>query len=740
MPCWRALGVVSSLALLLAGCGGGSGSGVVSTPVPTPSPTPTPTPAPTPNPSINYDTAEYRRSNGAVAAQALAAYQAGATGAGVLVAVIDSGVATNSIEFAGRISPLSRDVAGNRSVDDEDGHGTEVAGILLAARNSAGIHGVAFDATLLALRTDRPGSCAETTGCSFSSTDIAAGIDVAAAARARVINISLGGGSAPFSVRSAAARASANGAVIVLSAGNEGNPEVDGFATGIHAAAPGSVIVAGAIDEARVIASFSNRAGIAANYFLTALGNRVRSFDHTGTSFLYSGTSEAAPIISGAAALLAQAYPGLSPAQIVDILLRTADDLGDVGTDAIYGRGALNITRAFAPIGALSIAKVADPIDSGSTGVLGSPLGDAPQLGMAVSQLPVLDQYDREYTIDLGSRLRAQAPGRLATALLGADIISGGSRYGTAEVSMSVRGVDGPHWRGDVATGVDPRLQPQAAILGGQMRVPLAPGRVAVFGYGQSAAALLDSAGDGAPRAMPLVAGRTGEGSLAMASHGGAALVQRWGAWTIGTAFAAQSIFQAGGAVGRQPLRASRALVQADRWLGPVRVGMGAELLLEEGSVLGSQLPAVFGLAGSSTTSALARFALPLGQWTVMGDARIGLTRADLSGRGLIITDPRLVSTAASFSVARDSLFADSDQLRLTLAQPLRAAGEMTLATDAAPVRLGPSGRETAFEMDYLRPFGSGSLSLAAFWRQQPGNIAASPADAGVAARLHWRF
>jgi hypothetical protein len=180
--------------------------------------------------------------------------------------------------------------------------------------------------------------------------------------------------------------------------------------------------------------------------------------------------------------------------------------------------------------------------------------------------------------------------------------------------------------------------------------------------------------------------------------------------------------------------------VQADRWLGPLRIGMGAELLVEDGSVLGSQLPAVFGLAGASTTSALARFALPLGQWTLMGDARIGLTRADLSGRGLIITDPRLVSTAASFSVARDSLFTDSDQLRLTMAQPLRAAGEVTLATDAAPVRLGPSGRETAFEMDYLRPFGPGSLSLAAFWRQQPGNIASSPADAGVAARLHWRF
>jgi hypothetical protein len=275
------------------------------------------------------------------------------------------------------------------------------------------------------------------------------------------------------------------------------------------------------------------------------------------------------------------------------------------------------------------------------------------------------------------------------------------------------------------------------AFLGGQVRVPLAHGRVAVFGYGQSAAALLDSAGAGGQGATLLVTGRAGETGLAMASQGGAGLVQQIGGWTFGTAFAAQSLDQP--SAGRHPLRASQALVRADGWLGPLRVGLGAELLVEGGSVLGSQLPTVFGIAGASTTSAVARFALPMGAWTLMGDARIGLTRADLTGRGLIVSDPHLVSTAASFSVARDSVVSDSDQLRLTIAQPLRATGELMLATDAAPIRLGPSGRETAVEMDYLRSVGAGSLALAAFWRQQPGHIATSPADAGVAARLHWR-
>ena len=665
----------------------------------------------------------------------------------MLVAVIDSGVASTSTEFAGRISPLSRDLLGSRTIDDEDGHGTEVSGILLAARDGTGIHGVAFNAILLALRADRPGSCAETAGCSFDSTVIAAGFDAAASARARVVNVSLGGGSAPFSVRNAAARASAAGAVIVLSAGNDAKDEVDSFASAIRSATPGTVIVAGALDDNRAMATFSNRAGAAADYFLTTLGNRVRSFDETGAAFLYSGTSEAAPIISGAAALLAQAYPALSPAQIVDILLRTADDLGDVGTDPIFGRGALNIARAFAPIGTLSVAKVAVPLDSSAAGMLGSPVGDAAQLGMAISKLPVRDSYDRAYSIDLGASLRRQAPGRLAAALLGADMASGGGRYGMADVSVAVRGIDGPNWRGDIATGVAPRDRPPAAFLGGLVAVPLAQGRVAVVGYGQSAAALLDGASGTASLAAPLVATRAGDTGLNMQSHGGAALVQRWGAWTIGTAFAAQSQapLQAVRRAGTSPLRASRALVRADRWLGRLRLGVGAELLVEDGTLLGSQLPPVFGVTGGSTASALARFELPLGLWKLMGDARIGVTRAallgqGLSGQGLLQGHPQLVSTAASFGVARDSLFDTADRISLTMAQPLRASGMVTLATDAAQVRLGPSGRELAVEMDYVRPIGTGSLGLAAFWRHQPGNIAASPADAGLAARVRWRF
>ena len=108
------IGTVLGGGAMLAACGGGGG-GVQSIPTPpaaaTQTPTPTPAPTPTPTPAPNYDTAGYRATAGAVAMNALAAYQKGATGKDVPVGILDSGIDTQSPLFAGRISarigPLS---------------------------------------------------------------------------------------------------------------------------------------------------------------------------------------------------------------------------------------------------------------------------------------------------------------------------------------------------------------------------------------------------------------------------------------------------------------------------------------------------------------------------------------------------------------------------------------------------------------------------------------------------------
>jgi len=154
--------------IVLGGCAGGGGMGggtptPTPAPAPTPSPTPTPTPTPTPAPSptptptpSSYDTAEYRATVGAVSANALAAYDKGATGLGIKVGIVDSGIDLQSQEFGTRIDPASADVAGGSTIDDEGGHGTAVAFTLAGRRNDAGTHGISFDSTLVIARADTP--------------------------------------------------------------------------------------------------------------------------------------------------------------------------------------------------------------------------------------------------------------------------------------------------------------------------------------------------------------------------------------------------------------------------------------------------------------------------------------------------------------------------------------------------------------------------------------------------------
>ncbi len=756
---------------LLAGCGGGGGpqTNPAPQPGPTPSPSPAPTPTPTPAPAPNFDTTEYRRSNGAVAAQALAAYQAGATGANVIAAVIDSGVDGTNIEFAGRISPQSRDLTGNRGVGDDDGHGTEVSGILLAAKNDSGIQGVAFNTTLLSLRADTPGSCTGTDGCSFSTSAIAAGFDAATNARARVINLSLGGSPSTPTLDTAIARATGTGIVVVISAGNDAMAEVDPLARAtLAAAAPGTVIVAGAVDANRVIADFSNRAGAAASSYLVTLGVGVRSFDNKGAAFLYSGTSEAAPVISGSVALLASAFPNLTGPQIVDLLLRTADDLGAPGTDPIYGQGALNLARAFAPVGTLSVGKVADPLALAGAGTLGTAFGDGGAGTTALGAVAVHDQYDRAYVVDIAATLRRESAGRLAAALIGGDVGTSGGQVGGVSVGFSAVGTGALGWRGDRLTGAERAgfgsgsgVGPNGAvarIVSGQAVVPLSAGRRAAFGFGQPLSMLLDAAGGGAAAVTsigwaPLVTGRLDGSSLASRDVAGAAMAQRFGGWTASLAVGARRLGDAGlaGPIG-DPARGSgvagnagstRAVLRLERDIGALHLAADGEMLVERGALLGSRLAPVFGARGATTGSAALRLTLPLGRWTMAGVAQIGVTRADLTGNGLIRSAHGITATAASLTLARAELFAAGDGFSMTVAQPLRAAGLLELETGGAATslsRLGPSGREVAFEAQYARPVAGGLLGLGLFWRHQPGHIADAAADSGGAVRYRIGF
>src|SRR5690606_35826293 len=130
---------------------------------------------------------------------AASAWNSGWTGSGVTIAVIDTGIDVDSPEFAGRIHSASRDMfsaASSRGYDATDDHGTNVAMIAAAARDGLGILGIAWNATVMALRADTPGSCVsdgqtvEEMDCSFDDNAILRAVDHAMVNGAKVINLS----------------------------------------------------------------------------------------------------------------------------------------------------------------------------------------------------------------------------------------------------------------------------------------------------------------------------------------------------------------------------------------------------------------------------------------------------------------------------------------------------------------------------------------------------------------------
>jgi hypothetical protein len=162
----------------------------------------------------------------------------------------------------------------------------------------------------------------------------------------------------------------------------------------------------------------------------------------------WSGTSFATPVISGAVALLADAFPNLKGSQIIDILFDTADDLGSVGDDSTFGQGRLNIARAFQPIGTTTLAGTQVVVGDSTGGDLPPAAGDGggscPEGSVCTSGSKlgavILDGYSRAYAIDLARSLRgAIADKPLHRALDGGNTVrSSAVSAGPFSVAMTV--------------------------------------------------------------------------------------------------------------------------------------------------------------------------------------------------------------------------------------------------------------------------------------------------------------
>ncbi|AGT31851.1 peptidase S8 [Geobacillus genomosp. 3] len=249
----------------------------------------------------------------------------------VPVAIIDSGVDLTHPDLVRRLGPGYNVLADDRPPDDENGHGTHVAGIVASQPNNGeGVAGITWFNPIMAvkvLNADGYGT----------SIDVAKGIRWAVDRGAKVINLSLGNYQ-PSSVLEEAIRyADAHDVVLVAASGNDSTSQPS-----FPAAYP-EVISVGAVDPDLSYALYSNYGDYVD---VVAPGTNIASTFAGHQYAALSGTSMAAPHVTALAALIRSVNPRLSNDEVRDIILRSADDLGERGKDPYYGSGLINVYRA----------------------------------------------------------------------------------------------------------------------------------------------------------------------------------------------------------------------------------------------------------------------------------------------------------------------------------------------------------------------------------------------------------
>ena len=254
------------------------------------------------------------------------------TGSSVIVAVLDTGVATHD-DLSPQVLPGYDFIDNDTTPTDLNGHGTHVAGTIAATSgNNLGVAGVAPSAKILPVRVlDASGS--------GSLTGVANGIIYAADNGAKIINLSLGGTSTTASLEAAVAYAVSKDVLVVAAAGNEGVNSLPSY----PAAYP-QVLAVASVDKSLAISSFSSRGSYVD---VAAPGGSITSTYLNNSYATLSGTSMASPHAAAAAALLRSAFPNASAASIKAALENSANDIAPAGPDTSSGRGLIQVDAAF---------------------------------------------------------------------------------------------------------------------------------------------------------------------------------------------------------------------------------------------------------------------------------------------------------------------------------------------------------------------------------------------------------
>ena len=367
----------------------------------------------------------------------------GWTGKGSTIAILDSGIDLDHSEFDTGKIVYTKDFTGT-GIQDNLGHGTHVAGIAAGEMDGTGIMGIAPDADLAIVKI--------TDGWSVSMRNAKQGmkalnesdIDVT------VFNLSANTNYHPDYVASITNQGDGiftsnhsvygganyynlekpqgftnkligNDAVLVISAGNQSNDYVQNpatFATATDAdgnlLGDGRILIAGmwnykteTVDGGKAghickdYTTQCNDAYRTSDFYILAPGAGITSADMNGNYRDFSGTSQAAPVISGAVAVMHQMWPYMKGNQIVKVLTTTADkDIAGYDVN-VHGQGVLDLDKATQPLGDVGISY------TGRTGTTVPLSGGIALAGVdesalsSLSSVSVVDSIDRHYTINL---------------------------------------------------------------------------------------------------------------------------------------------------------------------------------------------------------------------------------------------------------------------------------------------------------------------------------------------------
>ena len=811
---------------------------------------------------------EFRNQYGLAQIKAHYAYARGATGAGVTLGIVDTGVDPDHPRFRGKLEVLEVDgykpdfracdpPADDGRCQSDVGHGTYVAGIMAAARSAASeaanddpvsadagnraadmgrtffgpeaaVHGVAFDAGVLSISPDiglhedlLPEPPAEPTPEELQQfieqiqerlarREAEIEKKIAAAfnrlnSRVVAVNASLGlsGNIENYTVEELQARApniiqavtqadvpAAERTIYVWAGGNaRGEMMSDGsidsassveIAAGLPVRFPalrGHSIAVVATDREGNIADFSNFCGIAQDFCLAAPGVAIAApvpalYCPADTAECFgiiedSGTSAAAPFVTGGLALLAQHYRNqLGNDELVQRLLSSADKTGIYADADTYGQGFLDLDAATRPRGQTrlllgeSLSGAAAPT-SDSMLRQGAAFGDALARGLAAKEVASFDEAAAPFFHALDEYLQADVAARVGLEerlyTLGNErrsalwqrhdasarirLTRASHRHHTdpatragrndgrvteavpirvASLSTTWSGAGGQFFLG---YRDDPNRWFEAHPTSSMRRVRLKPGAFSdpaaftnpYLGLARNGAYL------GYAVLFPFNSDRfggSGSGSLRVAAFHGSAQ------------YGEQQDTDSAPATG---LLAEYRLHWPDAADASLQLGW----LAEAERVLGQRTRGAFGdFAGGTAFLGLSAGRRLNDVWTLLGSAHLGLSQAAARYQGMLRNPSALWTSAFSLGISGDGVTGAQDRLALRLSQPLRVeAGhaqlrwvsgrtpQRQLHIEQARLGLTPSGRQLDLELTYSRPWAGGRAYFATVVARDTGHV-----------------